>query len=168
MATESYSLEQAEDDIAQVRGELSQKEENLTITGQLTATCGTVSVPTLITTDTWTDTGTMATGWSKTGYFKYTLLNNGWVGVAAKLTSDGTNNGDGTTILVAANGLPSAYRPATNKLMPAYCNSQKIAAGSNNESAGLSFITDGSVQCFGIAATSGTSIILHASFPIAF
>jgi hypothetical protein len=137
----------------------------------LTATGGTVSVPTLITTDSWHDTGAMASGWSKTGYFKYTLLPNGWVGVAAKLTPDGTatNKPDGSTILSAANGLPSAYRPATNKLVAAYVDIQRLDSvhTTNSNGIGLSFITDGSVQCFGIAATA-TSCIVHAAFPIVF
>ena len=176
MPAEDATLEEAHDLIAQVRGELTQKEEQQEITtlivdGQLTATGGTVTAPTLITTDTWTDTGAMATGWSKTGYFKYSLLNNGWVGVAAKLTPDGTatNKPDGSTILSAANGLPAAYRPVTNKLVAAYVDIQRLDAvhTTNSNGIALSFITDGSVQCFGVAATA-TSMICHASFPITF
>jgi hypothetical protein len=170
-----YTLDQAEEDIADLRGDSSSKEEfqeitTLIVDGQLTATGGTAATPTLITTDSWTDTGAMASGWSKTGYFKYTLLPDGWVGVAAVLSPDGTatNKPDGSTILVAANGLPAAYRPSTNKLIPAYCNALRTGAvGTATESAALSFITDGSVQCYGIAAAA-TSCIVHASFPISF
>jgi hypothetical protein len=136
----------------------------------LTATGGTVSVPTLITTDSWHDTGAMASGWSKTGYFKYTLLPNGMIAVACLLTPDGTatNKPDGSTILSAANGLPAAYRPSSNKLVAAWCNALRTGAvGTATESAGLSFITDGSVQCYGVAAAA-TSFALHGVFPASF
>jgi hypothetical protein len=171
-----YTLDQAEEDIADLRGDSSTKEEfqeitTLIVDGQLTATGGTAAAPTLITTDSWNDTGAMASGWSKTGYFKYTLLANGWVGVAAKLTPDGTatNKPDGSTILSAANGLPAAYRPATNKMVAAYVDIQRLDSvlTSNSNGIGLSFITDGSVQCYGVAAAA-TSMVCHASFPITF
>ena len=167
MAVDTYTLEQAEEDIAQLRGDVSQKEENLTITGQLTATGGTAGSPSLITTDTWHDTGALQSSWGKgSGYFKYQLLANGMVAVAAKdLNCSGATVTDGTTILSAANGLPTGYQPAANHTVPAYADVTRVASGSNNESAALKFVSDGSVQCLGIAAAA-TLVSCYAIIPI--
>lgn len=172
MATETYTLDQAEEEVAALRSDAAAKEEQQEITtlivdGQLTATGGTTAAPTLITTDTWQDSGALASGWSKSsGYFRWTLLSNGWVGVAINIAPDGTNSTDGTTILTAANGLGPAYRPATNKLVAGYVDVQRLV-GSNSEAAGLSFHNDGSVACWGIAG-GARSVILYGSFPIGF
>jgi hypothetical protein len=164
VAVDAYTLEQAEEDIAELRGDASQKEENLTITGQLTATGGTAAGPTLITTDTWHDTGAMKSSWGKgTGYFKYKLLADGNVQIAAKGLTTGTVV-DFTEILSAANGLPAGYQPTTSKHFP--CYTDNIKAGSATfEVAALLFAADGSVQCLGFN-TSATVAHCYAIMPI--
>jgi hypothetical protein len=109
--------------------------------------------------DTWHDTGSMTNGWGKgTGYFKYRLLLPGVVIVAAKdLTCTTATVADGTTILTAANGLnPNSYQPAANHIVNAWTDQTRIAVGSNVESCGLKFITDGSVQCLGVGGSATT------------
>jgi hypothetical protein len=108
----------------------------------------------------WTDTGSMTgSGWGKgSGYFRYKLLMAGVVVVAVKdLTISGTATvADGTTILSAANGLNSGYRPGANQIRNAWTDEERIAVGSNVESCGLKFVTDGSVQCLGIGPVATT------------
>jgi hypothetical protein len=69
-ASEVYTLEQAEEDIAGLRGEVSMLDEilitsdvqtaTLEASGAVTATGGTQAAPTLITTDSWNSLGTPA------------------------------------------------------------------------------------------------------------
>lgn len=166
MAAETDSLEQHADEIAGLRGQVSMLDEYIS-TGQIVATT-TAAAPTLIVTDTWHDTGAMTgTGWGKgSGYFKYRLLPDGTVMVAAKdLTiAGGAAVADGTTILSAANGLPAAYAPVTNKIIPAYSDVLKVNGGAF-EAAAFKFVNDGSVQCLGFS-TAATTADCYAVFPV--
>jgi hypothetical protein len=117
------------------------------------------AVESLVGTDSWHDTAGMANGWGKgTGYFKYTLIVPGLVGVAWDGLTLGTV-ADGTTILSAANGLPSGYRPAVGRKLCSTTDVIKVN-GAAFEMASFEFESGGSVQCFGFgtAATyaSGT------------
>ena len=136
----------------------------VTVDSPMFANGGTINFPTLIQTDTWHTLTSFATGWSVGGYCKYTLLPDNAVRLAFQaLTPDGTatNKPDGSTILSAANGLPAKYRPATNHRLAAFCD---VIRGPS-EAPALQFQTDGSIQCFGIAAAS-TRVDFYADMPI--
>ena len=173
---EILSLEQHADEIAQMRGELAQKEEQQEITtlivdGQLTATGGTAAAPTVITTDTWHTLTGFVTGWSVGNYCKYKLIENNAVRLAfSGLTPDGTltSKADATTILSAANGLPAGYRPATNHRIVCFCSDQRTspdAGATGLSSPALMFLTDGSIQCFGIGNHS-LRVDLYCDMPV--
>jgi len=113
--------------------------------------------------ETWHDLTTMSAGWAIGGHAAYTMLPNGWLGVAFKDLTPGTDT-DGTVIFSAANGLPAAYRPANNHRVACYTNILR-AGGSTAEAAALEFETDGSIQCFGVAAAA-TRLDLYAAIPL--
>jgi hypothetical protein len=104
----------------------------------------------------WTDSGSLTAGWGKgSGYFRWKLILPGVVGIAVKDLTVGTTTTDGTTILSAANGL-TGYTGSTNKRLSAYVDIQRLDAvhTTNPNGVALSFITDGSVQCYGVAASA--------------
>jgi hypothetical protein len=145
------------------------KFDNLIVGTQLTSTGGTAANPTVVTTDTWHDTGSLTASWGKgSGFFKYTLLPSNMVAVCAQGLTVGTVS-DPTTILSAANGLPAAYRPTTAKPLVADTNFLKTApVGSGSfENARLIFNTDGSVSVtgFGLSATFANC---YGVFPLGF
>jgi hypothetical protein len=110
-ASEVYTLEQAEEDIAQLRGDATIKEEfqeitTLVVDGTITAAGGTSSSPTLITTDTWHSLGTL-TG-ATINVAKYKLLSIGFVYIWIDITF-GVSTGVST--LTFSNSLAAAYQP---------------------------------------------------------
>jgi hypothetical protein len=139
-----------------------------TVASPMFANGGTFADPTFITTDSWHDVGSMTASWSKaSGFFKYKLLpGDGMVMVAAQGLIPGTV-ADGTTILAAANGLPTGYRPTTNKPIVADTNQIKVNAVGTGafENARLNFITDGSVTCSGFG-TAATFANCYGIFPL--
>ena len=113
--------------------------------------------------ETWHDLTTMSNGWSIGGHAAYTMLADGWVGIAFKDLVPGTDT-DGTVIFSAANGLPAAYAPANNHRVVAYTNTLRVS-GAAFEMGALEFETDGSIQCFGIAAAA-TRLDLYCTLPL--
>ena len=113
--------------------------------------------------DTWNAMGPMSAGWSVGGHASYTMLPNGWLGVAFKDLVPGTDT-DGTVIWSSANGLPAAYRPSNSHRVVAYTNTLRTS-GASFEMGALEFETDGSIQCYGIAAAA-TRLDLFTSIPL--
>ena len=92
------------------------------------------------------------------------MLPSGWLGIAFKDLVPGTDT-DGTVIFSAANGLPAAYRPANNHRVVCLHEHAPRQSGAAFEMAALEFETDGSIQCFGIAAAA-TRLDLYAAIPL--
>lgn len=117
--------------------------------------------------ETWHNLTSFAAGWSVGGFAKYRMLPSNAVRLAFQdLVPDGTatNKPDNSTILSIANGLPPAYRPATNHRIACYCDVLR-SNPTNEEAAALQFNSDGSIACFGIAASS-SRVDLYADMPI--
>lgn len=112
--------------------------------------------------ETWHTMPAMAAGWTIGGHASYTMTPNGWLGVAFKDLVPGTDT-DGTAIW-AAGSLPAAYVPANNHRVTAYTNTLRVS-GAAFEMGALEFETDGSIQCFGIAAAA-TRLDLYAAIPL--
>jgi hypothetical protein len=113
--------------------------------------------------ETWHDLTTMSNGWSIGGHAAYTMLPDGWLGIAFKDLVPGTDT-DATVIFSSANGLPAAYRPANTHRVVAYTNTLRVS-GAAFEMGALEFETDGSIQCFGIAAAA-TRLDLFTAVPL--
>jgi hypothetical protein len=113
--------------------------------------------------ETWHDLATPSNGWTIGGHAAYTLLPDGWLGIAFKDLVPGTDT-DGTTVFSSANGLPAAYRPANSHRIVAYTNTLRVS-GASFEMGALEFETDGSIQCFGIAAAA-TRLDLFTAIPL--
>lgn len=100
--------------------------------------------------DSWHPITTMKTGWTISGVFEYKAVGiAGLVIVKIRNIAPLTTDADGTVIVTAANGLPSAYRPADNTRAPLYSN-----AGGGTEQPAFEFETDGSIQIFGTGSTT--------------
>jgi len=112
-------------------------------------------------TDTWHSMGTMSNGWAVGGFAKYRMTPQGDVELAFQDLTTGTTV-DTTVLWTSANGLPSAYRPSHTARLVCYTDVQRVVSGSNNESCALLIGTDGSVQCFGVAAAA-TRVDLFAT-----
>ena len=117
MPADEYSLEEAADHIAQVRGELTAKEEQQEITtlivdGQLTATGGTAAAPIVITTDTWHSLGSLAGFTVNVGRYRLTPHNE--VQIDIELDGTGTH-GNNVTF---ANTMGTVYRPLVARHQP--------------------------------------------------
>jgi len=113
-------------------------------------------------TDSWHTMPAMSAGWTVGGIAKYRLTPFGDLQVAwQNLTPSSV--ADGTTIW-AASSLPSAYQPAHTERVVCYTDNQRLN-GANTEGAALLFGTDGSIQCFGIAAAA-TRVDLFATIPL--
>ena len=162
MSVQPYTVDDAADDIAQMRGELTAKEEQQTVStinvGAVTidASSGPLGTGDVTGPETgWTTIGSMASGWSKTsGIFSYRMFPGGLVAIKCQnIVPDGTNVADGTTIVTTANGLPAAYRPANVQRLVGWGDAGK-SNGSFFESCGFQFQTDGSVQCFGFSTAA--------------
>lgn len=152
------------------QGTIAVQVGGMVMTGALTSTAGTVTNPTLITTDNWNDFGAFSTGWSRgtNGYAKYTLLPDGWVGCAFNnIATAGTQVADGYAILAAAQGLPATYRPVTAKRVNIYADRIKTLGATSYEAPALVFNTDGSVAIEGIDSTA-TRIDGNFAFPVSF
>ncbi len=117
-AREPYSLEQAEDDVAEQRGltdklgEIVQTGDVQTVTleatGAVTATGGTAALPSAILTDTWHSLGALGAHYTVT-LGRYRLTTDNCVELDIKVVGDGLQ----ATSVTFANVLPAAYRPAT-------------------------------------------------------
>ena len=120
--------------------------------------------------DTWHDSGSMTSGWSKSGgYIKYKKTSDNTVilSIFNITPGGGSSNNDATTILPAG-GIAAAWQPAHNHRVPVWVDVQAIAAGtggSNAEAAGLGINTDGSIQCYGIS-TAATRLDAQCEYPL--
>jgi hypothetical protein len=112
--------------------------------------------------DGWHSMPAMSAGWTAGGFAKYRLSATGDLQVAFQNLTP-SSVADGTTIW-AASSLPSAYQPAHTERIVCYTDIQRLN-GANTEGAALLFGTDGSVQCFGIAAAA-TRVDLFHTMPI--
>lgn len=126
-SSEQYTLEQAEEDIATLRGQVDLLTEYIAtatlvatdvqsvtaeISGAITATGGTAAAPTLITTDSWNSLGTL-TGYT-VGTARYRLTTDGEVEIDVSVTSGGSNSGTTTF----STDLPTGYIPTTSHTFP--------------------------------------------------
>ncbi len=152
MAIDPYTLEQAESDIADLRGQVDALEEfiatvQLTVTGPVTATGGTPTVPSVISTDNWNVVPSLNAGWGST--LAYTLLPlNDLVAVYAHLTCGSATTADGTTIC----SFPPAYRPQNlTGWLPMMTDVLRQTGTGASEASGLTVGASGVVQCQGIA-----------------
>jgi hypothetical protein len=105
----------------------------------------------------WHNLSGFAAGWSVGIQVRYRFTIDNMVEIEfVDLAHDGvTGNPDGSTILSAANGLPTGFKPVSGPLrFPVYCNQIRvIAAGPPTTSSGaaLEIEQNGSIQCFGMA-----------------
>jgi hypothetical protein len=154
MPIDPYTLEQAESDIADLRGQVDALTEfiataQLTVTGPLTATGGTPAVPSVLSTDTWNVVPSLNAGWGSTLAYMLLPLTD-LVAVYAHLSCASATTTDGTTIC----SFPPAYRPqSVTQWMPMLADALRTS-GSNNEGAGLSVLPSGQVQCQGVAGAA--------------
>jgi hypothetical protein len=99
----------------------------------------------------WHSLGALAIGGWTVANARYKLLaDSGLVAVQIQNLAPSTHPADGTVIWSAANGLPSGYRPSINQLVAVY--SQAIGG----EAPAFNFVTDGSIQVFGLGGTAST------------
>lgn len=111
----------------------------------------------------WNNMPAMTNGWSiGSGFAKYRLTANGDLQVAFKGLSVGSAS-DGTTIW-AAGSLPSGYQVPTFHRMVCWSDAIKTTGG-NQESSGLEFVSDGSVNCEGFALAASRAD-LYAIIPL--
>lgn len=132
MAGEQYTLEQAEEDIADIRKEVTYQgiffeTKTLTVDGVLTATGAGSASPSLITTDTWQSLGTLTGATVNVG--KYKLLATGFVYVWIDVSFGALTGGSPTTITFS-NTLPSGYQPLSTDTDVRAQMSQTNAGGS--------------------------------------
>lgn len=113
--------------------------------------------------DSWQDTGGLANGWGKgSGFWKFVHILPRLVLFHAEGCTVGTV-ADGTTILAAANGFPSGYRPPAVLSFPAWTDNLKSGT-SSYEGAQVSVQTDGSVTVRGFS-TAATVMNAWGIFP---
>lgn len=149
--TTPYSLEQAEEDIAELRGLVDKTSEiiqtvTLTATGPVTATGGTATVPSLIETDTWHSLGTLANYTVTLGRYRLTVDN--CVELDIEVSTTGTN----AASPAFSNTLPAAYRPLNDRRLP-LATTKTTAAGDNPSRLFVQSST-GSVQVVQTASSS--------------
>ena len=122
--------------------------------------------------DSWTETGALTSGWSKSGgsgYLKYKKTSDNSVALTAFQLTPGTV-ADGTTLL-AAGGLPSAYQPVHSHRIPVFASTQALsndpgATSNNNETPAFVILTDGSIQCYGISSVCARVDLSWGEFPL--
>lgn len=109
-----YTLDQAEEDIADLRGDSTVKEEHQEIGSiVLDANAGALATGAITGPDTWHSLGTL-TGFTVTvGRYKITAADN-MVVVDVKVTAGGAN----ANSVVFSNTMPAAYRPAAGRAYP--------------------------------------------------
>lgn len=152
MAQEPYSLEQAESDIADLRGQVDALTEyittsQLTVTGPLTATGGTPTTPSVLSTDNWNVVPSLNAGWSSTLAYMLLPLSD-LVIVWAHLNCTSATTADGTTIAT----FPAAYRPQNlTAWLPMMTDVLRQTGTGASEGAGLTVGSSGVVQCQGVA-----------------
>lgn len=128
-----WTLEQAEDEIAEIRGQVDLMSEivttsdvqtatleatgaasvggTLAVTGAVTATGGTQAVPTLLHTDTWQSLGSSGlAGASGTARYRLTIENELQISIHLSFTA-------GPTSATFANALPAGYIPPANNTL---------------------------------------------------
>lgn len=136
---------------------------DVTATGVLTTLVTTYDPVALNgTVEAWHSMPSIGAGWSVGGHASYTLMPDGWLGVAFKDLVPGTDT-DGTAIW-ASGSLPTPYRVSNAHRVACYTQQQRVS-GATTETAALEFETDGSIQCYGIAAAS-TRVDLYAVVPL--
>jgi hypothetical protein len=115
--------------------------------------------------DSWHNITGLANGWSigSGGYFSYRFnLDRRSVKISVRNVSVGSN-ADGTTIFSSA--IPSSYRPMTNQRVLVGTDVMRVSGG-NTESSELIVITDGTIQCQGIASAATRVDIAIGEYPL--
>lgn len=116
--------------------------------------------------ESWHSLTGFAAGWAiGSGSAEYMLTPMNELKIAIRNLSPGTTTTDGTTILSSANGIPSAWQPATARRFPVAVNILRQASAGIFEGAALEIETDGSIQCYGIAAAA-TRVDGYAILPL--
>ena len=107
--------------------------------------------------DTWHNFGAPIAGWTATIARYKSVGVAGLVLVQMALVAPAVPPVDGTTIFVAAHGLPAAYQPdATTAGILQDCY---VSQGSGGETTALLFQTDGSVLVYGVGGTGAGSAV---------
>lgn len=121
-------------------------------TGIAVASFGTVTA------DTWHNFGAPVAGWTTIVARYKGLADSGLVMVQMALTGPAVPPADGTTIFVAANGLPAAYRPdATTASLQQICY---INQGSGGEMTALLFQATGAILVYGVGGTGANPVVV--------
>jgi hypothetical protein len=139
MALESYTLEQAHEDIADLRGKVDLLTEilqttdvqtvTLEATGAVTATGGTTTTPTLITTDGWRDLGALGVANLTVTHHRYRLEADGLVTIDIDAVASA---GVAANFAAFPNNLVAACRPANTRM---YCLIRQTGTGSGTTAA---------------------------------
>jgi hypothetical protein len=127
----------------------------------MTATAGSASAPTLVTTDTWHDmSGGLLNGWTVTGgaVARYRLMEDNSVWIMADL-SPGTLAG-GTSVWTVPAGPPS-YVPAAQQFVPATLVTTTAAAPTTDHW----FSVQAHLQCHGFS-TGDSRCLINARYPL--
>ena len=170
MAIELYTLEQAEDEISELRGLVDRMGEVLGASGVIITIQGTLAAvdPVNGGPETLHSLSGFATGFSVGGSVQYEMLPFGnYVSfVARNIAYNGTGTStDGATILTVANGLPAAYRPSTAKRLAATANLLRQPSAGVFESCAVEIEPDGSLQIYGLA-NGATRIDCHGIYSL--
>lgn len=174
----NYTLLQAEQDVAALRGQIArliangevvnwQVDGTLLVAGTAVAKQP-ASSPALA--ETWHDFPAGSNGWGlgTGGWKKYRLTVDGNVQVSISLRLIGTKT-DGTVVF-GTGALPSGYQPGSvtsaRKILPVSMDTSAATFYGANHTPYFSFNQDGSVTCFGVNATGLSSLDCEGIFSL--
>lgn len=135
-----------------------------TDTGNLMIWNGSAWVPAIAQPGAWANMPSPVNGWgiAGSGFAKYRLTVNGDLQVAFKNLTVGSAS-DGTAVWNAG-ALPSGFQVPTFHRVVCWSDAIKTVSG-NQESSGLEFVSDGSVNCQGFALAA-TRADVYAHIPL--
>lgn len=154
---EAYTLEQAESDIATLRGQVQILTEHiatsvLTVSTSFTAPDGSVWTSTGIAGDTWHSISTVSNMTINAGgYIQYRKTIEGDMVEMVVVNVTASSTADGTTIVTSGNGVASGSRPLVEQRRPLAYAVAKSTVGAYPDAA-FGIQTDGSIKCYGFAA----------------
>ena len=152
-----YTLEQAADDIADLRGDSTTKEEYQEIGTLVVDTAMSLATVTFVV-DPWNNVGSFANGWGSAASpaFQYRLSIDGRSVLLTGQATPGGTFADGTTIAT----LPAGYRPGHNQwVVP------RRDVSNTDTDVAFRIDSSGVMTCFGIVATTAL-VSFNNSFPI--
>lgn len=168
----TYTPEQAENDVASLRGQVDALNEfqqigtiegpttltggltvdTLDVTGAITATGGTVSSPTLIHTDSW-HAGSLSNSWTTTsGFFQYRLTIENELQISASINGPSSSTVNGVTIIT----FPSGYQPLSTHTFPVATN---LLPSSFTSIPRMSITSAGVMQATGVGGNPGSAFV---------